>query len=90
MLVCFRISRHRLIAACCAQGTPETPRCGFSRQMVEILNGERVQFGTFDILTDEAVRQGLKEFSSWYARYAHQTRLCMGMFPRCAITEPCL
>lgn len=34
--------------------------------MVEILNGERIQFGTFDILTDEAVRQGLKEFSSWY------------------------
>ncbi len=39
--------------------------------MVEILNGERVQFGTFDILTDEAVRQGLEEFSSWYAHTAH-------------------
>ena len=45
---------------------PDAPRCGFSRQIVEILQAERVLFGSFDILTDEAVRQGLKEFSAWF------------------------
>jgi glutaredoxin-related protein len=51
--------------------------------MVEILTGERVQFGTFDILTDEAVRQGLKEFSSWYAQPRAPTcsKLCTFPWP---------
>eukprot|EP01062_Namystynia_karyoxenos_P062339 TRINITY_DN55234_c0_g1_i1.p1 TRINITY_DN55234_c0_g1~~TRINITY_DN55234_c0_g1_i1.p1 ORF type:complete len:209 (+),score=75.97 TRINITY_DN55234_c0_g1_i1:74-700(+) len=47
------------------KGNPEAPRCGFSRQIVDILNQEGVKYGTFDILTDEAVRQGLKELSQW-------------------------
>lgn len=47
------------------KGNPEAPRCGFSRQAVEMLRGEGVAFGTFDILSDEEVRQGLKAFSNW-------------------------
>ena len=47
------------------KGDPETPRCGFSRQAVELLRGAKVQFATFDILKDEEVRQGLKAFSNW-------------------------
>ena len=47
------------------KGSPDAPRCGFSRQIVELLQGEKVSFGTFDILTDEEVRQGLKTFSNW-------------------------
>jgi len=47
------------------KGSPDAPRCGFSRQIVELLNGEGVTFGHFDILTDEEVRQGLKTFSNW-------------------------
>ena len=46
-------------------GTPETPRCGFSRQAVALLQEEKVRFETFDILSDEEVRQGLKTFSNW-------------------------
>ena len=47
------------------KGSPDAPRCGFSRQIVELLNGESVTFGHFDILSDEEVRQGLKTFSNW-------------------------
>ncbi|GLC39885.1 hypothetical protein PLESTM_000962500 [Pleodorina starrii] len=47
------------------KGSPEAPRCGFSRRVVEALQAEGVEFGSFDILQDEAVRQGLKEYSNW-------------------------
>jgi len=47
------------------KGHPAEPKCGFSRQTVAILNGLDAQYGTFDILTDEEVRQGLKTFSNW-------------------------
>lgn len=47
------------------KGTPEQPKCGFSKKVVEILKAENVKFGTFDILTDNEVREGLKKFSNW-------------------------
>lgn len=47
------------------KGNPSEPKCGFSRQVVALLNDESIQFGTFDILNDEEVRQGLKQFSNW-------------------------
>jgi Grx4 family monothiol glutaredoxin len=49
------------------KGTPDAPRCGFSRQIVEILRSTvpPVEFGHFNILEDEAVRQGLKTYSEW-------------------------
>ncbi|XP_041271602.1 glutaredoxin-3 isoform X3 [Onychostruthus taczanowskii] len=47
------------------KGSPKEPRCGFSRQMVEILQKHGVAFSSFDIFSDEEVRQGLKAFSNW-------------------------
>lgn len=47
------------------KGTPEEPRCGFSRKVVNALQEEGVQFGSFNILSDDEVRQGLKTFSNW-------------------------
>uniref|UniRef100_A0A8C5QLF3 Glutaredoxin 3 n=1 Tax=Leptobrachium leishanense TaxID=445787 RepID=A0A8C5QLF3_9ANUR len=47
------------------KGSALEPRCGFSKQIVAILNNHKVQFSTFDILSDEDVRQGLKTFSNW-------------------------
>ncbi|XP_060526703.1 glutaredoxin-3 [Cylas formicarius] len=47
------------------KGDRVTPKCGFSRQMIEILNNAGVAYDTFDILTDEEVRQGLKTYSDW-------------------------
>lgn len=47
------------------KGTPASPQCGFSRQLVAILRENQVRFGFFDILKDDSVRQGLKKFSDW-------------------------
>lgn len=47
------------------KGSPSSPQCGFSRQLVAILREHQVRFGFFDILKDDAVRQGLKAFSDW-------------------------
>ena len=38
---------------------------GFSRQAIAILNQHKVDYGTFDIFTNEKVRQGLKTYSNW-------------------------
>lgn len=38
---------------------------GFSRQIIQILRDANARFETFDILQDEAVRQGLKSYSDW-------------------------
>ncbi|RHZ21591.1 hypothetical protein DYB31_014697 [Aphanomyces astaci] len=47
------------------KGTPNEPKCGFSRKTVELLRGHHIAFSTFDILSDESVRQGLKKMSNW-------------------------
>ncbi|XP_072317085.1 glutaredoxin 3 [Eucyclogobius newberryi] len=47
------------------KGAPQEPRCGFSRQIVALLKEHDIQFGSFDILSDDEVRQGLKTFSNW-------------------------
>ncbi|KAG9010473.1 monothiol glutaredoxin grx4 [Tulasnella sp. JGI-2019a] len=47
------------------KGEPDAPRCGFSRQTVAILREQGVEFTHFDILTDEAVRQGMKKLNDW-------------------------
>ena len=43
----------------------QTPKCGFSRQLMEIMADTKLEFDTFDIFSDEDVRQGLKSFSNW-------------------------
>lgn len=40
------------------KGAPDNPRCGFSRKAVNLLREQKVTFTHFDILEDEAVRQG--------------------------------
>lgn len=47
------------------KGTPGAPQCGFSRQLVAILRENSVKYGFFNILADDEVRQGLKEFADW-------------------------
>jgi len=47
------------------KGLPSAPKCGFSRQMIELLDESGVQYDSFNILEDKEVRQGLKEFSNW-------------------------
>lgn len=38
---------------------------GFSRQIVQILKDHSIQYSSFDIVSDEEVRQGLKTYSNW-------------------------
>jgi len=47
------------------KGNSDHPKCGFSRQIVDILKAKNIDFWTFDILNDEEVRQGLKKYSDW-------------------------
>lgn len=47
------------------KGDPDTPRCGFSQKTVNLLRQEKVDFGHYDILKDENVRQGLKKLNEW-------------------------
>jgi Grx4 family monothiol glutaredoxin len=47
------------------KGTPDTPKCGFTRQVIQIMIDENIHFNSFDILTDETIRQGLKKYSNW-------------------------
>ena len=57
------ITRHRIMLF--MKGIPSSPRCGFSRQIVETLDGFNVSYDAFNILEDEEVRQGLKVYSDW-------------------------
>ena len=47
------------------KGTPVFPMCGFSAQVVQILSHVGVPFQSYNILEDQDLRQGLKEFSNW-------------------------
>lgn len=47
------------------KGSPQEPRCGFSRQIVALMKEHNISFSSFDILSDEEVRQGLKTYSNW-------------------------
>jgi len=47
------------------KGTSDEPQCGFSAQIVSVLKSYEVDFKTFNILEDEEVRQGIKEYSDW-------------------------
>ena len=47
------------------KGSKLMPQCGFSNNVVQILNALAVPFETFDVLSDMDIRQGIKEFSNW-------------------------
>ena len=47
------------------KGTPVFPQCGFSAQVVQVLSMVGVKFKAFDVLADDGLRQGIKEFSNW-------------------------
>ena len=47
------------------KGNKLMPQCGFSNNVVQILNALGVPFETFDVLSDPEIRQGIKEFSDW-------------------------
>ena len=47
------------------KGTKLMPQCGFSNNVVQILNALGMNFDTFDVLSDMEVREAIKEYSNW-------------------------
>ena len=47
------------------KGTKEMPQCGFSSRVAGVLNYMGVQFSDVNVLSDDAIRQGIKDFSDW-------------------------
>ncbi|EOD15144.1 glutaredoxin, partial [Emiliania huxleyi CCMP1516] len=47
------------------KGSKLFPQCGFSNTAVQILNSYNVEYETFDVLADNAVRDGVKTYSNW-------------------------
>ena len=47
------------------KGNPTFPQCGFSSTVVQILKHVGVNFQSYDVLQDEELREGIKNFSNW-------------------------
>ena len=47
------------------KGTPDSPQCGFSMAVTNVLKHLKVNFKGINVLDDENLRQGIKEFSDW-------------------------
>ena len=47
------------------KGTPLFPQCGFSSTVVQILTYLEAPFSSTNVLEDESIREGIKEFSNW-------------------------
>ena len=47
------------------KGTPDAPQCGFSMAVTNMLKILEVNFKGINVLEDESLRQGIKEFSEW-------------------------
>lgn len=46
-------------------GTPEAPRCRFTVQLIDLMEQLEVQYGYFNILEDDEICEGLKQYSDW-------------------------
>ena len=47
------------------KGTKEMPQCGFSSRVAGVLNYMGVEYQDVNVLADDAIRQGIKDFSDW-------------------------
>ena len=47
------------------KGTKTMPQCGFSSRVAGVLNYMQIEFADVNVLEDEGIRQGIKDFSDW-------------------------
>ena len=47
------------------KGTPNTPECGFSHRMVEVLNKYNIEYTSFNIFENPVLMQAIKDFANW-------------------------
>ena len=57
------VTNHRVLLF--MKGNKSFPQCGFSAAVVEVLKRHGVPFETVNVLQDQGVREGIKQFSSW-------------------------
>ena len=57
------VDQHRVMLF--MKGTKDQPQCGFSAQVVQILDAYGVEFHTLNVLDDWEIREGIKQFSNW-------------------------
>lgn len=57
------VNRHKFMIF--IKGTPSAPRCGFTNTLLKMLQQLNIEFDSFDILSDDEIRQGLKVYSEW-------------------------
>lgn len=57
------VKQHKILVF--MKGNKLMPQCGFSNNVVQILNALGVPFETIDVLEDWEIRQGIKEYSEW-------------------------
>jgi len=63
-IIAQQVSSHKVVLY--MKGTAKFPMCGFSGRAVKILNLCGIkEFFTVNVLEDEEIRQGVKEFSNW-------------------------
>ena len=62
-LIAKTVSAHAVVLF--MKGVPEQPRCGFSAQVVQILDHLGADFVGVDVLQDEMLRDGVKTYSDW-------------------------
>jgi monothiol glutaredoxin len=59
-----QVSRNRVVLY--MKGTPQFPQCGFSATVAEVLKRcGLAEYASFNVLQDEALRNGIKEYSNW-------------------------
>lgn len=47
------------------KGTPAQPMCGFSAGVVKVLSSMNISFNSFNVLSDDSIRQGIKDYANW-------------------------
>lgn len=57
------VSQNKIVVF--MKGSKLMPQCGFSNNVVQMLNSLGVPFYTVDVLADSEIRQGIKEYSNW-------------------------
>lgn len=78
-----RCERLTKMAKCVVfiKGTPQAPKCKFTRAMMEMFANRDIDFSYFDILSDNEVREGLKKYAEWptYPQVWHEGELLGGL-----------
>jgi monothiol glutaredoxin len=77
------------------KGNKLMPQCGFSNNVVQILNTLGVPFETIDVLADQEIRQGIKEYSNWptipqvyiNGKFVGGSDILIEMYNKCELQE---